>query len=90
MWMCTTEIANRNKPLGEAAGWEGYPGESYALQAHVVPMCSSPALCCPPEAPCCPVESGMPAGGEPLSNQERASIVTSMLEFSDFPWNRLS
>lgn len=21
MWMCTTEIANRNKPLGEAAEW---------------------------------------------------------------------
>lgn len=27
MWMCTTEIANRNKPLDEAAGGEGCWGE---------------------------------------------------------------
>lgn len=32
MWLCTTEIANRNKPLGEAGGWGGTWGEKTASQ----------------------------------------------------------
>lgn len=61
MWRCTAEIANRNKPLGEVAGWGGLWGR---VPPHTV--ATAFAVYCPQAAPGCPyvpLESRMSAGG---------------------------
>ena len=75
MWRCTAEIANRNKSLGEAAGWGG-------LWRRVPPHAVATAFAayCPraaPGRPHLPLESHMSAGGwaiQPLGERRDGHV----------------
>lgn len=62
MWMCTTEIANRNKPLGKAGGWGGVRGKSLPHSSWRPPL-PFELLATFPGCPHFLLESSVPAEG---------------------------
>lgn len=77
--MCTAETANRNKPLGEVAGWGGLWGRllpqpvSIAFASPLLPLWPLPGH------PHLPLESSMSARGWAIELLGKGRLVRSIL-----------